>query len=118
MSTVFLVVVYPNDESPTDFEFSFGLVGFIIPPTEPESIVVQKKERTKSADELLLEQLAQEEAEKNAGYALSIIAVTLVAIFCVAVCCICRRKSEEVQILNEDQNGLEPDLVTQSPRPN
>ena len=65
----------------------------------------------------MMEQLAQEKAEKNAGYALSIIAVILVAIFGVSVCCICRRKSDEVQILNEDQNGLDHNLGTLSPRP-
>ena len=98
MSTGFFLVAYPTDGSPTDFEFSYGLVGYHLPPP-PEVVVVVEK---KSAEEIMMEQLAQEKAEKNAGYALSIIAVILVAIFGVSVCCICRRKSDEVQILNED----------------
>ena len=112
METGFFLVVYPNDGSATNFEFSYGLKGYHKPVVVVEEIIP-----TKSAEELLMEQLAQEKAEKSAGYALSIIAVTLVAIFGVSVCCICRRKSDEVQILNEDQNGLDANLGTLSPRP-
>lgn len=45
------------------------------------------------------------------------IAVVLIAIFGTSVFCICRRKSDEVQILNEDQNGLEHNLETLPPLP-
>lgn len=39
MSTGFFLVAYPTDGSATDFEFSYGLVGYHLPPP-PEVVTV------------------------------------------------------------------------------
>ena len=47
-------MAYPNDGSATDFEFSYGLVGYHLPP--PPEVVVEVD--SKSAEEIMMEQLA------------------------------------------------------------
>ena len=47
-------MVYPNDDTPSDFEFSYGLVGVTSPKTEPEP--EPKEDTTEAEEQKLLEE--------------------------------------------------------------
>jgi hypothetical protein len=52
MATGFFLVAYPNDGLATDFEFSYGLVGYHSPPAP---VVIIDNTPTKTAEEIMLE---------------------------------------------------------------
>lgn len=117
--TGFFLVAYPLDNSPTEFEFSYGLVGYTL-PKEPEPVVVVD---SKQKEFRLIKDL-ESKKEKNIWYAVSITAISLIAAIGVAICCVCRKNKNQVNILNEDEKGLGLEgpesarpLGTLSPRP-
>lgn len=113
--TGFLLVVYPTDASQSDFEFSYGLVGYTLPKPEPEVDVVD----TSKEQQLLQDLEDKNESVQTVAYVLCIIVIACAAALGLGVCCACRRNKNQVNILNEDENGLESGqrLGTVSPRP-
>jgi hypothetical protein len=101
------LVVYPHDNSTSDFEFSYGLVGVITPPSQE----VKEEEE--------LENLKQIKENIDIAYAVSITAISLAVALAVGVCCACRKNKNQVNILTEDEKGVESGqhLATISPRP-
>lgn len=111
----FLLVAYPSDNSASDFEFTIGLQGYFKEePVEeqPDEVVGPDN----SAEQEIIDDL-ENKREENIGYIVSIVAVSVVVIIAVTVCLVCRKKST-VQILNEEDKGLESGqhLATISPR--
>jgi uncharacterized protein HemX len=97
-------VAYPEDDSPSSLEFSYGLVGYTLPKPDPTPIDEETKTETeteidKNEAEAVIEVRVNE--DESFGYPLAIIAISLVAALGLTTCVKCRR-TKEVHILAED----------------